>query len=104
MSSVSSPGFHTIPLSCLSGPINGSNIFACQGRHLCWPESLKLSNESKQMFSKDILCMCVFVSMNGSSNGQRYHSREPPVFGTSVLGGDDEHELTQLIFLPFSDK
>lgn len=48
--------------------------------------------------------MCVFVSMNGSSNGQGgYHSREPPALGTSVLGGDDENELTRLIFLPFSD-
>ena len=54
------------------------------------------------MFSKDILCMCVFVSMNGSSKVQGGdHSREPPALGTSLLGGDDEHELTRLIFLPF---
>lgn len=94
-SSVSSPGFYTVSLSCLSGPINDSNIFACQGRHLCWPDPLKWSNESKQMFSKDILCMCAFVSMNGSSNGQGgYRSREQPAQGTSLLGGDDEHGLT----------
>lgn len=48
--------------------------------------------------------MCVFVSMNGSSNGQGgYHSSEPPAIGTSLLGHDDEHELTRLIFLLFPD-
>lgn len=49
--------------------------------------------------------MCVFVSMNGSSNGQGgNHSRESPALGASLRGGDDERELTRLIFLPFSDK
>jgi len=38
-------------------------LSACQGRHLCRPDPPKPSNESKQMLSQKIVCICVCVRM-----------------------------------------
>ncbi len=36
-------------------------LFACQGGHLCRPDPPKPLNESKQMLSQKIMCLCVCV-------------------------------------------